>query len=184
MEDEKIIDLFNLRSEDAINQLGEKYGALCMSIARNNLRNESDAQECVNDAYLGAWESIPPQKPDPLSAYICKIVRNISTARYHRNTAQKRNSHYDAAIDELADCIPYVNRDNSISAKELTKALDAFLTTLSKENRVIFLRRYWFGDSVEAIARRMKSGKNSISVRLHRVREKLRSYLEKEGFEI
>ncbi len=184
MEDEKIIDLFNLRSEDAINHLGEKYGALCMSIARNILRNESDAQECVNDAYLGAWESIPPQKPDPLSAYICKIVRNISTARYHKNTAQKRNSHYDAALDELADCISDVNSDNSISAKELTKALDAFLATLSKENRVIFLRRYWFGDSVEAIARRMKSGKNSISVRLHRVREKLRSYLEKEGFEI
>lgn len=184
MEDEKIIEMFYARSEDAIDCLGRKYGALCMNIARNILKSESDAQECVNDAYLGAWNSIPPQNPNPLSAYICRIVRNISTARYHKNTAKCRNSYYDAALDEIADCLADTEGDGSVSAKELAQALDSFIDTLSTENRVIFMRRYWFGDSAEDIAVRMKSDRNRIYVRLHRIRENLKKYLEKEGFEI
>ncbi len=176
-----IISLFFDRSEQAIEKLSEKYGALCMSISKNILKNEADAQECVNDAYLGVWNTIPPKKPEGLAAYVCRIVRNISTARYHRNTAQKRNSYYDTALDELTECIP---SSDSYSAKELTESLDSFLDTVSRENRVIFLRRYWFGDSIESIAKRMKMTENNVSVRLSRTRDRLRQYLRKEGFSI
>ena len=101
MEDSKIIELFFARSEQAISELASKYGKLCLKIAKNILSNTSDAEECVNDTYLGAWNSIPPAKPDPLQAYICRIVRNISIMKYHSNTAAKRNSFYSSALDEL-----------------------------------------------------------------------------------
>lgn len=176
-----IISLFFDRSEQAIEKLHEKLGALCMSISKNILKNEADAQECVNDAYLGVWNTIPPKKPDSLTAYVCRIVRNISTARYHRNTAQKRNSYYDTALDELTECIP---SSDTVSTNELTAALDDFLDTVSCENRVIFLRRYWFGDSIKAIADKMKMTENNVSVRLSRTRDRLRQHLRKEGFSI
>ncbi len=181
MEDSMIISLFFERSEEAIERLSEKYGSLCMSISKNILKSEDDAQECVNDAYLGVWNAIPPEKPNPLSAYVCRIVRNISIARYHRNTAQRRNSHYDAALDELAECIP---SPDTKSVRELTEALNGFLAALSIENRVIFLRRYWFGDSIEAVAKRTKITENNVYVRLSRIRDRLREYLGKEGFNI
>ena len=105
MEDSKIIALFFARSEQAIAELSNKYGGLCLHVADNILGNRSDAEECVNDAYLGAWNTIPPQKPNPLQSYICKIVRNIAITRYHSNTAAKRNSHYDVALEELEYCL-------------------------------------------------------------------------------
>ena len=101
MEDSKIIELFHERSEQAIMELSKKYGTICTRIAKNILNNSLDAEECVNDAYLGAWNTIPPQKPNPLKTYICRIVRNLSIKRYHSNTSMKRNSFYDAALDEL-----------------------------------------------------------------------------------
>ena len=101
MEDCKIIDLFFDRSEEAITELAKKYGGVCYRIARNILNNSSDAEECVNDAYLGAWNSIPPREPNPLAAYLCRIVRNLSVKKYHANTAVKRNSFYDVALEEL-----------------------------------------------------------------------------------
>ncbi len=185
MEDSKIIEMFNQRSEEAIESLDGKYGALCRSIARNILESDADASECVNDAYLGAWNSIPPHRPDVLSAYICRIVRNISIARYHKNTARKRNSRYDEAFSELCDCLSSrENTESEVSAKELTAAIDSFLDGIDTDSRVIFMRRYWFSDSVRDIARRMKMSENSVSVRLLRTRERLRDHLRKEGFEI
>lgn len=185
MEDSKIIELFHERSEQAIMELSKKYGTICTRIAKNILNNSLDAEECVNDAYLGAWNTIPPQKPNPLKTYICRIVRNLSIKRYHSNTSMKRNSFYDAALDELENCIPSGKTvESELSARELAQIIDDFLDTLDKENRVIFVRRYWYSDSISDISKRFHMSNNNISVRLSRTREKLKNYLRKEGFEV
>lgn len=166
-------------------ELSKKYGTICTRIAKNILNNSLDAEECVNDAYLGAWNTIPPQKPNPLKTYICRIVRNLSIKRYHSNTSMKRNSFYDAALDELENCIPSGKTvESELFARELAKIIDDFLDTLDKENRVIFVRRYWYSDSISDISKRFHMSNNNISVRLSRTREKLKNYLRKEGFEV
>ena len=185
MEDSKIIDLFFARQEQAIVELSQKYGAVCSKIARNILSNSFDAEECVNDAYLGAWNTIPPKRPDQLSAYICRIVRNLSISRYHSNTAVKRNSFYDIALDELEECLASAaSVEEEISAKELSGLLERFLETLDTENRVMFMRRYWYSDSVSDIAERFHMSSNNVSVRLSRIRGRLKKFLRKEGYEI
>lgn len=185
MEDSRIIDLFFERSEQAIAELSKKYGALCTRIARNILKNDLDAEECVNDAYLGAWNTIPPMRPEPLCAYICRIVHNVSVTRYHAITAAKRNSFYDAALDELEECLPSaVTVETELSAKELSELLDCFLKTLDKKNRILFVRRYWFSDSVQEIAAAFHISSNSVSARLSRIRRKLKKFLKKEGYEV
>ncbi len=185
MEDKHIIALFFARSEQALVALAEKYDRLCKKIARNILKNEQDSEECVNDGYLGAWETIPPQEPDPLAAYVCRLVRNAAVNRYHANTAQKRNSFYDVSLDELEDCLSGGDTlDEEIAVQELGELLNCFLETLSQENRVLFLRRYWFADSVNDIAERLQMNSNSVSARLFRIREKLRAYLEEQGVQV
>ena len=183
MEDSKIIALFFARSEQAITELSTKYGRLCTQIAQNILSNQQDAEECVNDAYLGVWNTIPPQKPNPLQAYICKIVRNIAITKYHANTAQKRNSHYDVALDELEYCLFAPDTPESqLQAKELSHLLDRFLASLDERSRVMFIRRYWYADSVSLIATAFRMRPNSVSVQLSRIRGKLRKFLLKEGY--
>lgn len=157
MEDPEIINLFFIRSEDAIRELSKKYGHVLQKLSQNILNNSLDAEECVNDAYLGAWNSIPPQKPNCLLPYICRIVRNLSIKKYHANTAKKRNSFYDVALEELGDCIPDSNTvEDSCTAQELTKVLNYFLRTLNRNDRILFMRRYWFSDSLPAIAEMFK----------------------------
>lgn len=183
MDDNMIIALFFQRSELAITELAAKFGKLCMQIANNILGNSQDAEECVNDAYLGAWNTIPPQRPNPLQAYICKITRNIAITRYHANTAQKRNSHYDVALDELIHCLVSTDTiDSHLEAKELTHLLNRFLGTLDTHNRIMFVRRYWYADSVSDIAEAFHMRPNTVSVGLARTREKLRKFLIKEGY--
>lgn len=185
MDDSKIIDLFYARSEQAIVELSKKYGAVCAKVAGNILNNRLDAEECVNDAYLGAWNTIPPQYPSPLLTYLCRIVRNLSIMKYHFNTAGKRNSHYDVALDELEECLASaVTVEAEISARELSQMLDRFLDTLGRENRVMFVRRYWYSDSVSDIAERLHMNSNQVSVRLSRIRGKLKTYLKKEGYDV
>ena len=185
MEDSKIIDLFFARQEQAIVELSKKYGAVCSKIARNILSNSLDAEECVNDAYLGAWNTIPPKRPDPLLTYICRIVRNLSIIRYHSNTAAKRNSFYDIALDELEECLASAaSVEEEISAMELSGLLERFIETLDTENRVMFMRRYWYSDSVSDIAERFNMSSNNVSVRLSRIRGRLKKFLRKEGYEI
>lgn len=182
LEDNKIIDLFFDRSEQAIVELSIKYGNLCKKISENILNNFADAEECVNDTYLAVWNNIPPSRPNPLKAYVCRI---ISIAKYHSNTAQKRNSHYDVALDEIADCIASTsNVEDETAAKELSLLFDRFLKELSIENRVIFMRRYWFSDTISDIADRVKLSNNTVTVRLSRIRAKLKKYLKKEGYDI
>ena len=153
MEDEKIIDLFFDRSEQAIHELDTKYGKVCHKLSYNILQNKQDAEECVNDAYLRAWNAIPPARPNPLLTYICKIVRNISLKIYYRKEAAKRSSQYTIAMEEIEACIADPNTvEAEIEARELAHIIESFLDTLTVENRVIFMRRYWFSDSYKDIA--------------------------------
>jgi RNA polymerase sigma-70 factor (ECF subfamily) len=182
MEDQEIIELFFARSEQAITGLQGKYENRLMQIAWNILNNRFDAEECVNDAYLAVWNTIPPQKPEPLLTYVCHIVRNLSIKRYHANNAQKRNSHYDVALDELEECIQSkATVESEYAVKELAGEINRFLSTLNRENRIIFVRRYWFSDSIEDIAKMFNTSSKNISLRLLRIRQRLKKYLEKEG---
>lgn len=185
LEDSKIIKLFFERAEQAIVELSAKYGTVCKRIARNILKNDLDAEECVNDTYLAAWNTIPPQRPDPLRTYIFRIVRNIAITKYHANTSEKRNSYYDVALDELESCLAAsITVEQEIAASELSKQIDLFLDTLDKENRVMFVRRYWYSDSISDIAEMFQITNHNVSVRLSRTREKLKIYLMKEGYEL
>ena len=154
-DDEKIIDMFFERSEQGIRELDMKYGKICHNLSYNIVNNRQDAEECVNDAYLGAWNAIPPVRPNPLLAYIVKIVRNISLKIYWRKEAAKRSGHYKIALEEME--------------------------TLPLENRVIFMRRYWFADSYKDIAGFTGLSEKNISVRLTRIREKMKQYLIETG---
>ena len=183
LRDKEIIELFFERSEQAVAALSGKYGAAVRCIALNILGSRQDAEECENDVYLGCWNSIPPQRPDPLKTYVCRIARNIAVTRYHANTAQKRNSMYDAAFEELAECIPdKFSVESEIETAELTAAINTFLAELKPEERVMFVRRYWFSDSVADIAATLGLRENLVSVRLFRVRKKLYCYLTEEGY--
>lgn len=183
MEDQDILALFLERSDRALAELEKKYGARCAAVARNVLRDPLDAEECVNDAYLAAWNTIPPQRPEALGAYVCRLVRNRAVTRYHANTAQKRNSFYDAALDELAESLASRETvDSALAAERLPALLDAFLDTLRAEERVLFVRRYWYADSLEDAAARVGITRAHAAVRLSRTRAKLRDYLRKEGY--
>ena len=184
IEDRKIIELFFQRSEQAIRELDEKYGNVCRKLSHNIVNNRQDAEECVNDAYLGAWNSIPPEEPSPLLTYICKIVRNLSLKAYWRKEASKRSSTYTIAMEEIEACIAAPNTvETQIEARELARIIESFLDTLTTENRVIFMRRYWFSDSYRDIAEFVGLTEKNISVRLTRIRKKMKDYLaEREVF--
>ena len=174
IDDEKIIEMFFGRSEQGIRELDIKYGKVCHNLSYHIVGSRQDAEECVNDAYLGAWNAIPPARPNPLLSYLVKIVRNISLKIYWRKEAAKRSSHYTIALDTV---------EAEIEAKELARIIEAFLDTLTTENRVIFMRRYWFSDSYKDIAEFMGLSEKNISVRLTRIREKMKQYLiEREVF--
>ena len=182
MTDAEIINLFFERSEQAIEELAKKHGSAVASVARNILGNSQDTEECVNDTYLGTWNAIPPHKPSPLRTFVCKIARNLATKKYHSNTADKRNSQYDLALDELEEVLSDSDSvEKAYEAQELKEAINDFLATLSYSDRFIFMRRYWYSDPVQDIAKMAHSTNNSVAVRLFRIREKLRLYLEKEG---
>ena len=185
MEDSQIIKLFFERSDKAITELSKKYGPICFRIANNILKNTRDAEECVNDTYLGLWNSIPPQNPDPLMSYVCKTARNTALKKYNFNTAIKRNSIYDVSLDELEYCvggITYIEDECEIN--ELTSSIEAFLECLDAESRVIFVRRYWLFDSITDIAKILSTNEHNITSRLYRIRQKLKKHLKKEGYEI
>ena len=184
IDDEKIIELFFERSEQAIRELDIKYGKICHSLSYNIVNSRRDAEECVNDAYLGAWNAIPPVHPNPLLSYIVKIVRNISLKIYWRKEAAKRSSHYTIALEEIEACIAdQKNIEEEIEVRELACIIESFLDTLTIENRVIFMRRYWFSDSYKDIAEFVGLSEKNISVRLTRIREKMKQYLiEREVF--
>ena len=180
MDDKQIIRLFFERSEQAITELYQKYGDLCMKIARSILNDHQDAEECVNDAYLGAWNSIPPQSPDPLRSYICRIVRNRSLKKLRTNSAIKRGSQFEVSLSELEDCIPDSSMDEQLSISELSAQINAFLAALPKDDRLMFVKRYWFSESISELADAFGITENNVSVRLSRIRGKLHQYLNRK----
>ncbi len=185
MEDSLIIGLFLERSERALEELDQKYGHAVKKTASNILCDRLDVEECVNDTYLGCWNSIPPQRPDPLVSYVCKIARNLAVNRYHANRAAKRNGAYDLILDELEEAVPAsMDVETEAEAKELAAAIDRFLAGLRREDRVLFVRRYFYADSVANLAARTGESANRISVRLFRIRGKLRKQLAKEGYAV
>lgn len=182
MEHRYITELLFARSEEAIAAMSAHFGKRLYSIARNILSIPQDAEETVSDTYLAVWNAVPPKRPDPLSAFVCRVGRNLALKRLRHDTAQKRNSSYDLCLDELENCIPSRALEEEADARALGRAIDHFLGTLPKETRVIFLRRYWFGDSVRDIAAELGLRENTVTVRLSRTREKLRIHLQKEGY--
>ena len=176
--------MFFERDQQAIQELDTKYGKVCHKLSYNIVNNRYDAEECVNDAYLGAWNTIPPTKPQSLQAYICKIVRNISLKLLYRNEAAKRKSVCEVAMQEMEAYLPAQNTvEAEIEAKELAAIIDAFLDTLSVENRIIFMRRYAYFDTYAEIANRVGLSKKNVSVRLAHIRRKMKKYLmEREVF--
>ena len=181
MDDGKITELFWQRSEDAIDAVDAKYGKLCHSIAANLLRNEQDAQECVNDTYHALWEAIPPHRPQRLLPFVAKITRNLAMKRLTGQNAQKRQG-LTVSFEELNECIPGgTAAQQRLEEQELRQVLEAFLRRLDPKSRYIFLRRYWFFESVEEIARGMGTSSGSIKTRLYRIRKELKRYLEQEA---
>jgi len=180
--DEEIIELFFTRSEDAIKELKVKYGKICLQTSYNILDNYFDAEECVNDSYLGVWNAIPPTRPKPLLTYVLKIVRNVSLTRYQKNHAQKRNSSYDVAMEELEEFLAAPDSvESRMELRELAGNIETFLDSLNSLNRVIFVRRYWFYDNYMQIAKKVGLSEKNVSVRLTRLRKQLKDYLEERG---
>ena len=181
MDDSKIIALFNERSEKAISAVSRKYGRLSLRIAENILKNKEDAEECVNDAYLVLWNKIPPESPSPLSSYLFKIVRNISLKKYRKNVSVKRNSFYDVALEELENVLfADVSAEQELIAKNIAAEVNVFLGNLPENDRILFVRRYFYGDSVKHIASLSDTNPHYVTVRLSRIREKLKAHLQKE----
>ena len=182
LDDKEILDLYWSRSEQAIEETGRKYGAALRRVARNILGDEQESEECVNDTWLAAWNSIPPRRPDPLLTYLCKITRNGALSRRRQSLAKKRNSSFDVALDELEEVLAAPGSpERDYESRELAAAVNGFLAGLSREDRFAFLRRYWYGDPVKRIAAQLNSGEHRLSVRLSRIRKNLKNHLEKEG---
>ena len=182
MDDNMIIGLFNERSQQAIIKLSEKYGKIAHKVAYNILGNHEDAEECVNDALLIMWNNIPPESPDPLVTYLLKVVRNTALKMHRKRTVQKRSSFYDIALEELENVLFEENSpENELIARELTQKINEFLESTERDTRIMFVRRYFYGDSISEIAALTGCSSHFVSVRLSRVREKLKKYLIKEG---
>lgn len=183
MDDKMIITLFFERSEQAITETRSKYSTVIRRTAFHILNDFQDTEECENDTYLAAWNHIPPEAPDPLAAYLCRISRNLALNRYHANTARKRNSSYDLALDEMEEVISVRDDspDSAYEVKELTRAIEAFLDTVSSDDRRLFVQRYWLGYPVKELAGNRRQSPHRVTVRLSRIRARLQKYLMKEG---
>ncbi len=186
MDDAEIVQLYWDRNEQAILATADQYGNYCTSIAKNILGSCEDAEECVNDTYMNAWNSMPPHRPNILSTFLGKIVRNLSLNRYKHNTAKKRGGgELPAVLNELSDLVSGKDDvEQEITRKELVNTIDAFLDTLSPEKRSIFIRRYWYTDSILEIAKRHGMSDGAVSATLSRIRLKLHNYLLERGFEL
>ena len=185
MEDEKIIGLYWDRKEEAIQETSSKYGKLCFFIARNILASSEDSEECVNDTYLGVWNAIPEQRPSRFSVFVSRIARNLALKKYEYLHAAKRNPDAICSFEELGDCVSgkeYI--ENELENKLIEQAIDAFLWQQEEEKRNIFIRRYWYFESIENICKRTGYSQSKIKSLLFHMRKKLREYLESEGIEV
>lgn len=188
MEDSRIIELYGQRDERAIAESNAKYGQLCTRIAMNILDNAQDAEECVNDTYLKAWNAIPPARPARLGAFLAKITRNLSLDRYRASHAAKRGEYlFEESLDELGECIPageHARPDAEAEARRIGECITKFLGRQTPDARDIFICRYFYADPIEKIARDFGFSESKVKSMLHRTRQKLRKYLESEGIDL
>lgn len=182
MEDKKLLELLWARSEDALSALAQRFGVRLYQTAINILGNHHDAEEAVNDTYLALWNAIPPERPEPLGGYVHRTGRNIALKKLRFQSAQKRSNQYDLSLDELAEVLPGGTMEETLDARALGQAIDRFLDSLQKTDRILFVRRYWFGDQIKALAKAHGVTENALSVRLNRLRQRLKNHLIKEGF--
>ena len=185
MDDNMIVDLFWERNEDAITQTQEKYGKYCFSIAFNILKSDSDAEECVNDTYMNAWNSMPPNRPNVLSLFLGKITRNLSLNKYYHNRAMKRTTVIEEALDEVADFVSSDSDFDPVAEETVLKdVINRFLASLNKQNRIVFVRRYWYLSTVKEIANDCGLSENNVKVKLTRLRKSFKAFILKEGIQI
>lgn len=183
MDDSQIIDLYFRRDEAAISQTAAKYGVFCHNLARNILSVDADAEECVNDTYLQAWNSIPPTRPDKLGAWLGRVVRNLAINLWNKNHCKKRYSGMELLLNELEECIPSPGTvENAIEEKELTGIINVWLSSLPKNDRVFFMRRYWNGEAVNALAAECGMTQGCLAKRMYRLRQNLKATLEQAGY--
>lgn len=183
MEDMEIIDLYWSRNEAAISHTQQKYGAYCTKIANNILYNREDCMECVNDTWLKAWNAMPEARPNQLAAFLGAITRNLSLDRYRKSHANKRGKgEVELVFDELQDCLAADGPEQQMEMNQLTEHINMFLEKMEKENRMIFVRRYWYMDSVKEIADRYEISEGKVKSSLFRSRKRLSEYLVKEGY--
>ena len=184
MEDHQIVALYWARSETAIAETEIKYGRYCRYIADNILHSAQDAEECVNDTYQRAWDTIPPKKPELLSAYLGKITRNLAISRSRFENAQKRAPGLAVILDETEEFIPDPSQGDITDELHLRQAINAFVASLPKETRIVFVRRYWYMSSVRDIAADMGMTESKVKAVLMRTRQKFKEYLEREGISV
>ncbi|MBQ9745468.1 MAG: sigma-70 family RNA polymerase sigma factor [Clostridia bacterium] len=184
MTDEAIVAMLFERSEESISAIDKKYGKKCRKMSLDMLGNEQDAEECVNDAYLAVWKTVPPARPEPFAPFLLRLVRNVCLTRIRDNKRHKRRRTYEEAFEEMENILVSEETvERALDAKEFDEIMRDFLLTLNKENRVTFVRRYWFLESCADIAKALGTSEKNITVRLTRIREKLRKYLEERGVE-
>ena len=182
MEDPAIIQLYWDRNEAAITASDRKYGPVCRSLSYQILENREDAEECVNDTWHKAWLTMPPQRPSSLRAYLTRITRNLSIDRWRAGRAKKRDSNMEVLLRELEQCVPApISTEAVVESREITRCLEQWLLSLAREDRVLFLRRYWYGISVNDLAKELGIPSNQTAQRLFRLRNRLRRALELEG---
>ena len=186
MEDEKIIELYGQRDEEALRQTNLKYGSFCYYIAHNILKDDEDSKECVNDTWFKTWMVIPPKRPEFFQAFLGKITRNLSLDRYRKSHASKRGGgSVDVIYEELKECIAdHTSEEARTDTIVITDALGRFLREISKDARIIFVRRYWYADSVAQIAKYYGMSESKVKSSLMRSRNKLQAFLEKEGITV
>lgn len=186
MKDDEILNLYFERDEAAITATAEKYGKYCLRVSYNILGNKEDAEECVNNAYLNAWESIPPQRPNNLATYLGKITRNLSINRYNAyNTEKRGKGAMELALAELNECIPDKSSvEESIAESELTRIINEFLLSEPEHKRNIFIRRYWYVYSIKDIAASYNMSESKVATLLMRMRNELKAHLEKEDIKL
>ena len=184
MEDAKIIDLYFARNEDAIQQTDAAYGRKLFSLADRILQNPQDSEETLSDTYIKTWETIPPKRPSYFYAYLAKICRFFALGKLDWKTAAKLKAEVVSLTDEMVLCIPDQRKEAEMAAKEIGRAMNEFLGSLPQESRVIFLRRYWFCDTIAQIAERYGISESKVKMRLHRTRAQLADYLNKEGITV
>lgn len=185
MDDADIVSLYWSRDESAITETDRKYGPYCRAIALNILSVREDAEECVNDSYHNAWNAMPPQRPDRLPPFLGRIVRNLSISRWRRERAQKRYSGLESLLSGLEECLPDPKGvEQEVEGRALTRRIEGWLEGLSRDDRAVFLRRYWYGQEVRALARAWGVTPNRMAKRLQRLRKSLKQDLEQEGITV